>query len=463
VVPMHEGPNIPSLGHSIIEAIGQQGGHVLVVGGCVRDLFLGGEPSKDIDFEVYHLKAEQLEDILSSFGEVIRVGRAFGVFKLKGQTMDFSLPRKDNTTGAGHRDFEVQCDPDLSFEEASRRRDLRINSMGYDPMNHKLLDPHGGLSDIREGRLSATDPVHFGEDPLRALRVMQFAARFRLNVAPDLLKLMSVCDLNSLPGERIWGEFEKFLMQGKKPSLGLKALLDSGLVSYFPELEALVGLEQAQDEHPEGDAWTHTLITLDVASASNPPKTDRLILMFAALTHDFGKQMLPSGQTRDPDGEIHTAAGAKLAESFLERMMAPRVLIKQVSTLVREQHSPENLVTNASPDPAYHQLARRLDRGRTDMNLLAMLAWADRVGRGGELAYEMAREQNDTFLSSLERLGIKEGPLPDLVQGRHLVNLGLKPGPHFKAILQLCRQIQDQRPECCTQEIVDIALALRSK
>ena len=111
-------------------------------------------------------------------GQVIAVGRAFGVFQIKGLPCDFALPRRDSKVGSGHRGFDVEVDPHLGIEEASARRDLTINSIAKDPFTGELLDPWGGQEDLRAGVLRATSAEHFAEDPLRGLRVMQFGARF---------------------------------------------------------------------------------------------------------------------------------------------------------------------------------------------------------------------------------------------------------------------------------------------
>ncbi|MEM7231251.1 MAG: hypothetical protein AAF517_03700, partial [Planctomycetota bacterium] len=162
---------------AIAEAIGEAGGRALLVGGFVRDQLLG-VASKDYDIEVYDLELAALEAVLGRFGEVIKIGRAFGVLQVKGLEVDFALPRRDSKTGAGHRGFVVELDPTLEYEEAARRRDLTINSIALDVNTGEVLDPHGGREDLEAKRLRATDPNHFSEDPLRGLRVAQFAARF---------------------------------------------------------------------------------------------------------------------------------------------------------------------------------------------------------------------------------------------------------------------------------------------
>ena len=163
----------------VANAVARAGGRAVLVGGFVRDRLLGVD-SKDYDVEVYGLAPEALAEVLARFGEIIEVGRAFGVLRVKGIDADFSLPRRDSKRGRGHRGFDVAFDPQLDFAEASRRRDLTINSIGFDPLGGEILDPHGGRADLERRVLRATDPVHFPEDPLRGLRTAQFAARLEM-------------------------------------------------------------------------------------------------------------------------------------------------------------------------------------------------------------------------------------------------------------------------------------------
>ena len=158
----------------LIRTIQSSGGRPIIVGGSVRDALLG-LPAKDIDIEVYGLPTEVLEQQLQTIGSVHAVGRAFGVLKVTveanegNETFDVGLPRKENKEGRGHRGFLVTPDPNLSFAEASLRRDFTINAMGYDPIENQLLDPHQGQKDLEQRLLKHVSPA-FSEDPLRVLR-----------------------------------------------------------------------------------------------------------------------------------------------------------------------------------------------------------------------------------------------------------------------------------------------------
>ncbi len=249
----------------IAKSVRDAGGRALVVGGWVRDHLLGLR-SKDVDIEVFGLGARRLEALLAGFGPVHAVGRAFGVFRVGGIDVDFSLPRRDSKRGPGHRGFQVAPDPSLDFAEAARRRDLTINSIGIDPLTGEVLDPHGGRRDAQRRVLRATDPERFPEDPLRGLRVAQLAARLEMAPDEELVALCRTLDLGELSGERVFDELAKLLLRAAKPSIGFHVLEDTGQLRFFPELDALRGVPQDPEWHPEGDVWVHTLMVLDVAA-----------------------------------------------------------------------------------------------------------------------------------------------------------------------------------------------------
>jgi len=221
--------------YDLIIEIQTHGGNLVFVGGCVRDILMQRTP-KDFDAEVYGIAPEGLEKILRKFGPVKTIGKSFGVFYAMELGIEVAIPRMEKKIGQGHKGFEIFLDSTLEFKKASSRRDLTINSMGYDPLKDQLLDPWGGQEDLQAGILRATNPDSFGEDPLRALRVAQFAARFSMKPSDDLIHLCSKQDLSELPAERILEEMKKLLIKGVKPSYGLKFLRDAHLLHFFPEL-----------------------------------------------------------------------------------------------------------------------------------------------------------------------------------------------------------------------------------
>ena len=192
---------------NIFTKIHEQGGRVLLVGGIVRDSLLQKSGS-DLDFEVYHLSFDQLQAVLQQFGPVSFVGKSFGVLRLHTLDADWSIPRADSSG----RKPKVDLDPNMSFVDAFKRRDLTINAMGIDVRTGELIDPYGGLFDLQNKILRAPDILFFVQDPLRLFRVMQFMAR--LHMVPDA-QLNAVCktmDISTISAERIDEEFKKLFL-----------------------------------------------------------------------------------------------------------------------------------------------------------------------------------------------------------------------------------------------------------
>ena len=444
------------------EALARAGATPVLVGGAVRDGLLG-VPVKDLDIEVFGLDLPRLEAELRSFGKVLAVGRAFGVLRIGGLDVDFSLPRRDSKTAAGHRGFDVELDPSLPFPEAARRRDLTVNSMGVDLRTGALLDPHGGQRDLAAGMLRATDPNLFGEDPLRGLRVAQFCARLEMQATPELIALCSALDLSELPGERLWGEFRKLLCKSARPSLGLSFLRDARLLRFFPELAALVDVPQDPTWHPEGDVWLHTLMVIDCAAALRDASPDDSgiepeVLMFGALCHDLGK---PS-TTEEIDGRVrsrgHERAGAEPTLTFLDRLRASNELKAKVAALVQHHLAPALYVKNGAKARGYRKLARELEAVGLTLRSLERVARADHLGRTTDDALRGEFAAGDEFLRRAEELLIEDRAPRDVVRGRHLIARGLAPAPHFGEILARCRDLQDQTGASDPEWILDRVL-----
>ena len=448
---------IPASIDRIARELLRAGGRAYLVGGSVRDRLLGRE-SKDLDIEVHGLKPEQVEQILSGFGEVICVGRAFGVYRIKGIDADFSLPRRDSKVGAGHRGFEVRIDPDLDLAEAGRRRDLTINSMAIDLVTGDLHDPHGGQTDLRAGRLRATDARRFCEDPLRGLRVAQFGARLCMQPDEELVALCARLDLSELPGERILEEIRKLLLQGARPSVGLEILRQTRQIRFFPELEALIDVPQDPKWHPEGSVWVHTLMVVDAAALLRQATDQPEALMFGALCHDLGKPATTvheRGRIRSP---AHAEQGEPLVRNLLSRMTASNDLIGKVSILTRFHLLPYFLVMEAATPRAYRRLARRLGAAGVSMQLLELVARADHLGRTTPEALSGEFREGQQFLRRAEELLVEQAAPVDVVLGRHLIARGLVPGPAFGALLSRCRELQDETGWTDPERILDQVL-----
>ena len=210
--------NLSSLASELAALISSQGGRLLIVGGTVRDLFIGETP-EELDLEVRGLSSNQITSLLPARFRAEEVGKSFGVLKIKGIPVEISLPRTERKNGTGHKGFAVEIDPDLPFEIASERRDFTINALGLDPLNGELLDPHNGQNDLEARILRHVGPA-FAEDPLRVLRAMQFIARFDLTPAKETTTLCRRIPIEGLPSERIYEEWKKLILKGRIPSKG---------------------------------------------------------------------------------------------------------------------------------------------------------------------------------------------------------------------------------------------------
>ena len=419
-------------------------GRPRLVGGGVRDWLLG-LPPKDFDIEVGGADFESLHRALSPFGATDVVGRSFGVIKVRSpdgrSEYDFSLPRRESKTGAGHRGFAVEPDPTLSDAEAAARRDFTINAIAVDPFDGSVIDPQGGQDDLARRLLRATSGA-FVEDPLRVLRAVQLAARFDLTLTPDTVALCRsiVGTFSELPVERVWGEWDKWATQAARPSRGLQVLEDTGWLGHFPEIAALKGTPQEPDWHPEGDVFIHTqhcldaLVSLDGWKSSGPSR--KRLLSFAILAHDFGKPATTARAVRrgverwvSPG---HESAGAPVAEAFLRRIGAPLDLDPPVRALVVHHLAHHHGTVPAFSSSQVRRLARRLEPATIDDLALVMEADArGRPPRAPDDTLVLIRAlQAEARTLSLERAG----PKP-LLLGRHLIGAGLKPGPAFTPLL----------------------------
>jgi tRNA nucleotidyltransferase (CCA-adding enzyme) len=415
------------------------GGRALCVGGFVRDRLLGRE-STDLDMEVFGIPQERLPVLLSEFGRVEPVGQAFPVYKLG--HIDVALPRRESKTGRGHKAFTVEGDPSMSFEEAARRRDFTINAMGWDPLTDQYLDPFGGREDLARRILRIVDPATFADDSLRVLRALQFAARFELTLDQQTEAICREISLDDLPAERIWGEFEKLLLKAERPSIGFAIARRLGVVrQLLPEMEPLYDCPQDAEWHPEGDVWTHTLMVIDEAHRRNSD-LDRprlATVMLGAVCHDLGKPETTAvidGRVRSPG---HEAAGVAPATRILDRLSVYSLdgfdVRSQVLGLVVEHLRPSafHKARETVTDGAFRRLALRVD-----LELLVRFARADCHGRTG--AFDCTAM--DWFLDRARRLGVEhEAPKP-ILMGRHLIDMGVAPGPRMGEILRAVYELQ---------------------
>lgn len=417
----------------VARAVAAAGGRAWLVGGGVRDRLLG-IPRKDFDLEVYGLAPERLEALLARAHEVIDVGRAFGVLKLAGLPIDVALPRRETKVARGHKGFAIDADPELDLKSAAERRDLTVNAIYEDPLTGEIADPLDGRRDLAARLLRHASP-RFVEDPLRVLRVMQFAARFDFAVAPETVLLSRTIDLAELPRERIEEEWKKLLLQGRLPSRGLAFLHACGALRFFPELQPLVGCPQHPEWHPEGDVWIHTLHVLDHFASERVGDASDWIVGLALLCHDLGKPATTfddAGVWRSPG---HSEAGEAPTRALLARLTAQADLVEAVVALVLQHLKPQEFWKAQPGDGAIRRLATKVN-----LRWLVRVARHDDAGRPPRPIGDFAAGR--WLLERAEALAAADAAPKPLVLGRHLIELGRAPGKEFKALLDRCYEAQ---------------------
>lgn len=411
-----------------IQEIIEAGGRPHLVGGAVRDQFLGVE-SKDLDIEVFGLTADKLIAALSKVGTPNVDDKKFGVIRLDcglAESVEFALPRKDNL---GERGFGGVF-PNLSAREAALRRDFTFNAISQDLATDEIVDPLNGRRDLENRIIRHCDDTFFGQDPLRAIRGFRFAGLLDATVAPETKPIIKslVPAVKELSGSALWSEFEKWTKRSVKPSKGLRFLIDTGLIEVFPEIEALVGCSQDSQWHPEGDVFEHTCHVLDAAAGQG------VVVVLAALCHDFGKPLTTvkneAGCWTSPN---HAAVGEAPTRSFLVRIGAPKKVVEQVVELVRE-----HMVHVGTGEISKRQARRLLVRlNHASADDLFKVIEADHSGRP-----PLPVGLPDRAKELKARCEEVEGEVQPLVLGRHLIAEGLKPGRHFGAILKQAFEAQ---------------------
>jgi tRNA nucleotidyltransferase (CCA-adding enzyme) len=303
---------------------------IYLVGGAVRDALLQ-YPVEERDWVVVGATPD---DLLAKGYE--QVGRDFPVFLHPQSKEEYALARTERKKGHGYTGFEVHCDPDVTLEEDLLRRDLTINAMARDARGN-IIDPHGGRRDL-EARVLRHVSGAFIEDPLRVLRTARFAARYAhlgFAVADETLALMSEIvdagELAYLPSERIWTELQRALGE-RSPGTFLRVLRECGALSaLLPEVDALFGVPQPPEYHPEIDTGEHLLLAMEQAAAMETGTEVR----FALLLHDLGKGITPAQEL--PRHIAHERRGVPLVEAVCERLRPP-TRYRELAVVVCKHH-----------------------------------------------------------------------------------------------------------------------------
>lgn len=430
-----------SMAVKIAKKVKEVGGIAYFVGGYVRDSILD-IPNKDIDIEIHGIKPEILKNILSELGDIQTIGNAFGIYNLKGYDLDIALPRKERCIGTGHKDFEVYVDPYIGTHAAARRRDFTINALMKNILTGEIVDEFNGLNDLKNHIIRHVDSSTFREDSLRVLRACQFAARFNFKIASETINLCKTMDLSTLPKERIAGELSKALLKAKKPSVFFNSLYECEQTKWFKEVYALKGIKQNSKYHPEGDVYMHTMSVLDQAGELFPTGIDNpdryLPFMLSALCHDFGKVNTTEINNKGQICAInHETTGIPIANDFLKRIYNNKSFTKYVDNMIEYHMKAHSCFNNRSRTRTTNLMFDKLLYPKD----FILLVYADSTG------HDLDNLDNRQFNMFLEKAMTESGFLTDRyldygkrisephITAEDLINIGLKPSPLFKIIL----------------------------
>jgi len=397
----------------IANKIANEGGCLYLVGGAVRDNLLG-RTTHDEDYCVTGLSYEKFQEI---FPEAHVRGKAFAVFDIDGK--EFALARTESKQGIGHKEFEIKADPKISIEEDLARRDITINSMAKDVLTGKIIDPFNGQEDLKNKIIKATT-IHFKEDPLRAYRVARFAAQLGFEVEIETLKQMNELkeELNTLSQERVFTELSKAL-ETEKPSIFFEILRKADILDiHFKEIKDLIGVEQPLKYHPEGDAYNHAMLVLDMTAkmTENFEISRKLEIRFSALVHDLGKGLTPKEEY--PHHYGHENTGVELVQKFGNKISAPNNWIKCGKTACKE-HMRGGIFYKMKPSKKV-EFIERVDKTILGLDGLQIVVISDKTSGGRETNKEEIDFEN------IGKSCINE------INGEYVKNkYGLKPGVEF--------------------------------
>ena len=372
---------------------------IYLVGGAVRDALLG-LPVQDRDWVVVGATPQQMVDL-----GYLPVGKDFPVFLHPKTHEEYALARTERKTAPGYKGFAVHAAPDVTLEQDLARRDLTINSIADYSINtgtsdtfSSLIDPYDGQKDLQTKVLRHVTDA-FREDPVRILRVARFAARFsEFSVAPETMRLMQDMvahgEADHLVAERVWQELAKGLMEAA-PSRMFNVLRDChALKVLLPELDALWGVPQRADYHPEIDTGVHVMMVLDMAARLNAP----LAVRFACLVHDLGKGTTPADIL--PRHILHEERSAKLAKAVCQRLRIPTEC-RELADVVAREHGNIHRSGEFSA-AATVRLLERCDAFRKPQRFADILLACECDARGRLGLNESAYPQRPRLLDALQ-------------------------------------------------------------
>ena len=400
---------------------------VYLVGGAVRDHLLG-HPYHEKDYVVVGATPEQL--LAQGYQPV---GKDFPVF-LHPETKDeYALARTERKSGHGYHGFEFHTDPSVTLEQDLIRRDLTINAMAMDN-DGNVYDPYGGQQDLCNKVLRHVSDA-FVEDPLRVLRIARFAARYHalgFVVAPETLLLMQELaesgELDALTPERVWKETSRALMEAHADVYFETLRACGALKVLFPELDALFGIPQRPEYHPEIDCGVHTMMSLQQACRANYS----LDVRFAVLLHDLGKALTPADEL--PRHIMHEERGIRPVTEVCDRLRVP-TNTKQLALAVCKEHLKCHQALSLKPGTLW-RLLQRLDVLRRPERVEAFVQACECDSRGRLGLEDRDYPQASYILEAIQVVrSIKAQDLPADVQGPDIGEMLIE--RRIKAIEQL--------------------------
>ena len=387
---------------NIAKKINENGGRLYLVGGAVRDEILNIE-NEDEDYCVVGLSHDEFVNL---FPEAFARGKSFEVFDMYGK--EFALARVEKKIGKGHKEFEIITNKNISIIDDLKRRDLTINSIAKDVITGEIIDPFNGIDDLKKGIVRATSNS-FSEDPLRVYRTARFACKLGFKVDKDTLLLMKSLknELLELSAERVFNEMKKALSYNK-PSIFFNTLRDAEVLDvHFVEIFKLIGALQPEKYHPEGDAYNHTMLAVDMSATL----TDDERIRFAALVHDLGKGVTPKEMY--PHHYGHDEKGVAEVAKFANRLKMPNDWTS-FGKVAAKEHMKGGIFYKMTPSKQVNFI-ERVYKSKIGLRGLEIVVESDRNCRGinspkvefAELGERVMKEINGDLIK--EKFGLDEG------------------------------------------------------
>lgn len=420
----------------IVKELTRHGFQALFAGGVVRDRVMGIEKQGDID-----IATNATPSIIAQiFPQTIRVGEQFGVMIVVEQGIPFEVAtfRSDIGIADGRHPATIAY---TDAKEDALRRDFTINGLFFDPLSNELIDYVGGLSDIGQKVIRAIgDPeLRFKEDYLRMLRAIRFSARFSFKIEEKTWNAIKkyAFEIIKISAERIFLELDKILQQ-PNADMAIILLKDCGLLKVIlPEITDLIGVEQPQQFHPEGDVFVHTIKALGLLKPEASP-----VLSWSVLLHDIGKP--PTKTVTDRIRfHNHDRVGAVMAREILKRLRASNTLIKGVEACI-ENHMNFKNVKQMRLSTLKKMLSRETIDEELELHRIDCLASHGILDNYNYLIEKRVQISSD-----------KLKPQP-YIKGKDLIELGLKPGPLFGELLTEIYDLQLEEKICSREEAIKV-------